>query len=113
MHDFATYCTQSLRQEEFQHELFSQRTYETIILKRYASAQKKIGLDYEGFVRLHWDCRLTRTLHDDLGILEMDLRNIKDREKERIYNSINLISKTMPIQVLLPGKTRKFLEKEL
>ena len=112
LHDFATYCTQSLRQEEFQHELFSQRTYETIILKRYASAQKKIGLDYEGFVRLHWDCRLTRTLHDDLGILEMDLRNIKDREKERIYNSINLISKTMPIQVLLPGKTRKFLEKE-
>ena len=74
--------------------------------------KKKIGLDYYGFVRLHWDCRLTRTLHDDLGILEMDLRNIKDREKERIYNSINLISKTMPIQVLLPGKTRKFLEKE-
>jgi hypothetical protein len=112
LYDFATYCIQSLRQDEFKHELFSQTTYETIILKRYASSQIKVGLDYEGFVRFHWDCRLVRTLHDDLGILKLDLRNIMDREKERIYNSINLISKTLILPVKLPETTRKLLEKE-
>ena len=33
---------------------------------------------------VHWDCRLLRTLHDDLGILEMDLLNIKDRKRTNI-----------------------------
>ena len=112
LYDFASYCKESKRSSEFKHELYSQKTYETIVLKRYASSQTKSGLDYEGFVRFHWDCRMIRTLHDDLGILKIDIRSILDREKERIYNSMMLISQALLIPVKLPERTRKLLEKE-
>jgi|EP00945_MAST-04E_sp_MAST-4E-sp1_P004890 hypothetical protein len=110
--EFSTFCRAAGRGVEFQHELYSQKTWAAMIMKRYASDQLIAGLDFEGLVRLHWDCQGTRTLHQDLDVLKLPIENSRERETERVERAVNLFAKTLQVDIVLPEKNRIKLERQ-
>ena len=104
--DFRTFTRACGREEEFKNETHNQKMWETLVMKRYASVQRRGGLDFEGFVRLHWDCQLTRNVHIDINALNLPTKSLIDRERQRVYDIVRVVSSTWKIDIKLPEEMR-------